>query len=844
MASSGTVELCRNDGGFMHVPERALGSDLSAGAASSMSVPVMALASTSELSQVTTPQAAPTSGIHDQLDSRPLPTLCPSCPPLEELLRQTGSSRQADTVSWIQCSKSSCRTWYHAHCMSLDPELFSRWYCPPCIDASVQAPSEDNGRRVMVLANKLKPIPRRTGRQRTAVDYAAVEQGRPPNAIERWKTVLECNDKILPDRYRRMHGYEWNMRWIVEDETAFANPVLVPGATRRKLEAQRAEELRSRKENAQKRRGEREARKAQFKADQPGLESDSDSNSGGEAELQPAPISLEDIQQACDLDPGTTPNSVPAAMQQKEPTAADRHDAFAIEPANSKGGDVVSASRLRPGMKPVRTSIPGMQVPPPGMTIWDIADVLGHHTPIEVIDVESQTSSFSSTNSTSSNFVTHGRIHHAWNLATWAEYFYTAAEKRRKVLNVISLEVSGTPMEEFVQAPELVRQLDWVTRDWPSDKISTAQATMKGSDGTSWPKVQRYVLMGVQGAYTDFHVDFAASSVYYHVVFGQKTFLFAPPTTRNLKQYRLWSSSTRQDVEWLGKNLEQLTRVDVFAGDTLLIPSGWIHAVYTPLDTLVVGGNFLHDLGAAMQLRLVEIENQSLVQRKAKFPHLKRLLWYVAHNWTGRLKGCTQASPLEAIPVLPPRRKVFPGLRLVLQMLEDDIELLDEVAAGSSKSPHGPAALKKEVKAAKEAIPFGLAKDNAKNGRAMLVELRELLDKKQEAHKPKQEGKAVKATSAITSEGVKQKKTPAAQPKRKASLAADDVGSGKRSKADPAEPSKPLPKIAVAPKRKNAKQPIVKAAKTTNPVPSEHPAADETGWQGMIRAAALGLRTR
>ena len=30
------------------------------------------------------------------------------------------------------------------------------------------------------------------------------------------------------------------------------------------------------------------------------------------------------------------------------------------------------------------------------------------------------------------------------------------------------------------------------------------------------------------------------------------------------------------------------------AGDVLLIPSGWPHAVVTQADSVVVGGNFLH----------------------------------------------------------------------------------------------------------------------------------------------------------------------------------------------------------------------------------------------------------
>ena len=35
-------------------------------------------------------------------------------------------------------------------------------------------------------------------------------------------------------------------------------------------------------------------------------------------------------------------------------------------------------------------------------------------------------------------------------------------------------------------------------------------------------------------------------------------------------------------------------RVSLEPGETLIIPSGWSHAVWTPVDALVIGGNFLH----------------------------------------------------------------------------------------------------------------------------------------------------------------------------------------------------------------------------------------------------------
>jgi len=41
--------------------------------------------------------------------------------------------------------------------------------------------------------------------------------------------------------------------------------------------------------------------------------------------------------------------------------------------------------------------------------------------------------------------------------------------------------------------------------------------------------------------------------------------------------------------------------------------TGWIHAVYTPEDSLVFGGNFLHCFNIPMQLRIWEVESKTRV---------------------------------------------------------------------------------------------------------------------------------------------------------------------------------------------------------------------------------------
>jgi F-box/leucine-rich repeat protein 10/11 len=41
-----------------------------------------------------------------------------------------------------------------------------------------------------------------------------------------------------------------------------------------------------------------------------------------------------------------------------------------------------------------------------------------------------------------------------------------------------------------------------------------------------------------------------------------------------------------------------------------MIPTGWIHGVYTPEDSLVFGGNFLHGLNMDGQLRIAALERR------------------------------------------------------------------------------------------------------------------------------------------------------------------------------------------------------------------------------------------
>lgn len=65
------------------------------------------------------------------------------------------------------------------------------------------------------------------------------------------------------------------------------------------------------------------------------------------------------------------------------------------------------------------------------------------------------------------------------------------------------------------------RQVDWVDCVWPRHlKESQIEAT-NVLEEMKYPKVQKYCLMSVKGCYTDFHVDFGGTSVWYHILKGK-----------------------------------------------------------------------------------------------------------------------------------------------------------------------------------------------------------------------------------------------------------------------------------------------------------------------------------
>ena len=219
-----------------------------------------------------------------------------------------------------------------------------------------------------------------------------------------------------------------------------------------------------------------------------------------------------------------------------------------------------------------------------------------------------------------------------------ANYFHS----KPRVLNQISLEFSNTLLRKYTLSPTFVRDIDWIDNVWPTNK-------RYDSDGNdTYPRVQYYCLTSTAGCYTDFHIDFGGTSVWYHVLSGKKVFLLIPPTKTNLQLYESWLCRKDQadiffpDMKDIDENstvmeVKSCVRVTLEQNQTLIIPTGWIHAVYTPVDSIVIGGNFLHGLNIKGQLDIHCVETRTRVPAKFRFPYFVQIMFYAGKQYLERM---------------------------------------------------------------------------------------------------------------------------------------------------------------------------------------------------------------
>ncbi|CAL2048405.1 unnamed protein product [Caenorhabditis brenneri] len=184
-------------------------------------------------------------------------------------------------------------------------------------------------------------------------------------------------------------------------------------------------------------------------------------------------------------------------------------------------------------------------------------------------------------------------------VATQKEFvnlFRKPVKERTAVFNNLDMEVSD--IQEFKDAiglPKFVRNRSMV------NKLKLRNR----------PIVDRYILITQAGAFTDFHQDFGGTSVWFHMLRGRKTFFLVEPTEENIKKFEKSQKHATESDYWYGdKYGVNIRQVTLEAGQTYFMPGGWIHAVYTHEDAVVVAGSFFDEACISRQLRTFRCEEK------------------------------------------------------------------------------------------------------------------------------------------------------------------------------------------------------------------------------------------
>lgn len=312
----------------------------------------------------------------------------------------------------------------------------------------------------------------------------------------------------------------------------------------------------------------------------------------------------------------------------------------------------------------------GIQMPDPNFSVSDVKVFVGSRRIVDVMDVNTQKGI-------------------EMSMAQWRRYYETPPSEREKLYNVISLEFSHTRLENLVQRPASVDLIDWVDNMWPRHLKERQRDSTNAIIDMHYPKVQKYCLMSVQGCFTDFHIDFGGTSVWYHILRGGKVFWLIPPTPQNLEMYENWVLSGKQGDIFLGDKCHDCQRIELKQGNTFMIPSGWIHAVYTPEDTLVFGGNFLHSFNIPMQLNIYSIEDRTRVPAKFRYPFYYEMCWYVLERYLYCLTNISHLTP------------EFQKYSLGIGLTQADLETNDQPRNGASNGVDSDAEIQ-EIKLKEE----------------------------------------------------------------------------------------------------------------------------------------------
>ena len=104
--------------------------------------------------------------------------------------------------------------------------------------------------------------------------------------------------------------------------------------------------------------------------------------------------------------------------------------------------------------------------------------------------------------------------------------------------------------------------------------------------------------MSQRGCWTTTHADSGGMCAWVHINSGKKLWWMWPPTADNVLRHHEALSAEKGEngleARFLLEDTGDAICFTLEAGDTIIMPPGWLHAVYTCEDTIAWSGDFAH----------------------------------------------------------------------------------------------------------------------------------------------------------------------------------------------------------------------------------------------------------
>jgi hypothetical protein len=141
------------------------------------------------------------------------------------------------------------------------------------------------------------------------------------------------------------------------------------------------------------------------------------------------------------------------------------------------------------------------------------------------------------------------------------------------------------------------------------------------------PKVQFYCSMMTTGCVADFMVPFGGAATFYSITRGKLAIYMVRPSRDNMLAFEKWVAGDNRAREFFGDMAVGCSKVELRAGESCYVPSGWIVAVLAMEDSIVFGSSFLSPWTLDRHLAAYALERRLATPERFRFPRFEAHLW-------------------------------------------------------------------------------------------------------------------------------------------------------------------------------------------------------------------------